>query len=99
VINLTEVFGAIVTLLCGLASAYLIPWLKAKLGAEKLDAVTRWASVFVAAAEQMFKDKPGAEKLKWVEEQLAGMGFELDADALRAMIEAIVLELKREVQG
>lgn len=96
-LDLTKLAIGFLTLLFGLAGAYLIPWLKEKLGAEKLSAIAYWVGIFVSAAEQMFTDvKSGAEKLKWVEEQLAARGYSLDTDAVRALIEASVRDLKLE---
>lgn len=93
-IDLTGLMGALFTVICGLVAVYLIPWLKARVGAERVERVAYWVGVLVSAAEQLFQGTGrGAEKLRWVEVQLAGMGFGLDTERLRALIEAQVREM------
>ena len=90
------VAGFVITAIFGLVARYLIPWLKAKLGAERLADAAYWVEVFVRGAEQWHKDMKGPDKLKWVLLQLDSKGIELDGDELRALIEAAVVELKTE---
>lgn len=93
-IDLTAFVGALFALLASLVTLYLVPWLKEKLGAEKLAGAAYWVGVLVSAAEQMFKGSGrGDEKLKWVQGELARRGFTLDTDQIRALIEAQVREL------
>jgi len=92
----TTIIGAVITALLGLVARYLVPWLKEKLGEQRLADLVYWIGVLVRVAEQMFQDKKGVDKLDWVKDQLAGLGFELDADALRALIEAQVRDMKLE---
>jgi len=97
--DITAIIGLALTALFGLIARYLIPWLRAKLGAEKLADVIYWVEVLVRAAEQWQKDKNGAEKLEWVLKQLANKGFTLEDDAIRAIIEAQVREIKLEAMA
>jgi len=55
------------------------------------------AELFVTAAEQMFPDKTGAEKLTWVTQQVRSLGWfqNMDPNIIRACIEAAVFALKR----
>ena len=97
--NITEIIGLALTALFGLIARFLIPWLQAKVGAERLQDVIYWVEVLVRAAEQMFKNKGGADKLEWVLMQIENKGFTLDDDAIRALIEAEVREIKLEAMA
>jgi hypothetical protein len=93
-IDMTPILNAMITLLAGIVTLYVIPWLKAKLTAQQQQNAAYWAGVLVAAAEQMYVGAGrGEEKLRWVQEQLAGHGFALDTEQIRALIEARVHEL------
>jgi type II secretory pathway pseudopilin PulG len=93
-IDVTPIFNALITLLAGLITAFVIPWLKARLTAQQQQNAAHWAAVLVAAAEQMFTGTGrGEEKLKWVEVELARKGYTLDTAQIRALIEAQVYSL------
>jgi hypothetical protein len=94
-ITVTYVVAGAIMLFLGLVFKYLLPWINLKLGAEKLAEIAYWVGVLVRAAEQTIKGS-GAEKLRWVEEQLAARGFALDGEAIRALIEAQVRTLRLE---
>jgi len=95
--DINTIVGAVITALFGLVARYLIPWLKEKLGEQRLADLVYWIGVLVRAAEQMFKDKTGSDKLDWVKGQITALGYELDEGALRALIEAQVRDMKLEV--
>ncbi len=93
-IDMTPVFNALITLLAGLITAFVIPWLKARLTAQQQQNAAHWAGVLGAAAEQMFSgSNRGEEKLRWVEEELVRRGYTLDTAQIRALIEAQVYSL------
>ena len=93
----TAIIGFVITAIFGLVARYLVPWLKAKLGAERLADAVYWVEVFVRGVEQWHKDMKGPDKLNWVLLQLSSKGIEMDGNELRALIEAAVLEMRREV--
>ena len=76
-----------------LLSAYLVPWLQAQLRARDREDLANLIEDLVAAAEQIFVGpKRGEEKRAYVNEELAGMGHDITAEA-DAMIEASVFRL------
>lgn len=97
-IDLTEIISAAVLLIVALLSAFLIPLIKHKVNAEKLDEIRVWVEIAVRAAEQIFHGTGlGAEKKEFVMTFLRERGFTLNREALDNIVEAAVLELKNEL--
>lgn len=95
-IDLTNVIGATLTLCVFAVTAFLLPWIRNKLGAQKTEALIYWVKTFVQAAEQTFCDRGmGKEKKEYVLEKLREKGYTVDLNAIDAMIESAVLELNR----
>lgn len=97
-INITQVVLGILTLLVGVAEVFLIPWLKAKVGAEKLAKIVDTIDVFVAAAEQIAaRDGYDHEwKKQHVIEMLEKNGYTVDV-TIDDYIEAAVIRLHNEL--
>ena len=93
--DITTIIGILLTALFGIVARYLIPLLRARLGAEKFADLARWVGVFVSAAEQTIKGTGiGKKKMGWVKKQLSAKGYAVETDAVLALIEAQVRELK-----
>ena len=95
-INLTVIIRAFIGLIAAVATYYLIPLLKKKLGSEKLDEAVEWIKIAVQAAEMIWQNLPssGEEKKNYVLEFLNSKGLTFDENEVDAMIESAVLELK-----
>lgn len=92
--NITPILEAIVSLAIAVVTAFIIPWLKKKIGTEKLANIQYWVTVGVKAAEKLYAGSGrGDEKLAYVQEFLNSKGFDLDPDTIRALIEAAVQSL------
>lgn len=95
-IDLTPVVNAIIALIAAAISVFLIPWIKEKIEAEKLEQVIGWVTIAVEAAEQIYRESGmGAKKKAYVLDFLAKKGITLDVDSIDAMIESAVLDLKQ----
>lgn len=95
-IDLTPVVNAIIALIAAAISVFLIPWIKEKIEAEKLEQIMGWVTIAVEAAEQIYRESGmGAKKKAYVLDFLAKKGCTLDADSVDAMIESAVLNLKQ----
>ncbi len=81
------------TVLLAAASVFLLPWLKERLGAEKLKSLWTWVCVAVQAAEQIFGAKTGAQKKEYVRSWLKDKGVYGQEETMDALIEAAVHEL------
>lgn len=97
-IDITQIVLGIVTLLVGLAEAFLIPWIKTKISNEKLAKIVDTIDIFVAAAEQIATRDgyDGAWKKQHVIELLEKNGYTVD-DTIDEFIEAAVIKLHNEL--
>ena len=90
--NWTIVIEIALFALIAVVVAALLPWLKERIGAERLNKLWRWVCWAVEAAEQLFGAGMGDRKKEYVLEMLADMGVDITPD-VDAMVEAAVLEL------
>lgn len=97
-IDITEIVKAVVELVVGIAGIFLIPWLKQKIGNEKLAKIVDTIDIFVAAAEQIANREgyDGAWKKQHVKELLEKNGVKVD-DTIDEFIEAAVIRLHNEL--
>lgn len=93
-IDLTVLFQALITLAAALITYRLVPYLKEKLGNERLETAKIWARAAAAAAEELYQGSGrGEEKLKYVTEFLNDKGFTLDPENLQKIVEAELYSL------
>lgn len=96
-VDLTQIIVAVLTLVISLITAFLIPYLKTKVSAEKLDTIKFWVNIAVEAAEMIYVGTGrGQEKKDYVMQFLNSKGFTLNVSEIENLIEAAVMELKLE---
>ena len=99
-IDLTQIILAVITLIFGILMRYVIPQAKSKLNTDQMELLRIAVKTAVYAAEQMYNSNQGQEKLAYVVDLLHKQGYILDPkqveDTTRALIEAMVKELKLE---
>lgn len=61
-----KIILAIITIIGGLISAYVIPYLRTKIGADQLDKVNYYIGVAVRCADQIFTEEQWKEKKEYV---------------------------------
>jgi len=94
--DLTLVIEGVITLAVAVITAFVIPYIKEKIGAAKYAKMLEWVRVGVKAAEMIYNGVGrGAEKKAYVVEFLHEKGFTVDADSLDALIESAVLEIQK----
>lgn len=94
-IDLTPIVEAVITLLMALITAFLIPWLKQRIGADKIGEVQKWVKIAVEAAEMIYVGAGrGAEKKQYVIDYLANKGYKLDTESIDVLIESAVLKIQ-----
>ncbi|MBE6994478.1 MAG: holin [Ruminococcaceae bacterium] len=92
--DITNVLTAAIALLAAIVTTFVIPWLRARIGSERLGRLMGWAAILVDAAEQIYVGPGrGAEKKAYVLSLLRQRGIEVDEQALDAVIEAAVRRL------
>ena len=84
---------------CGiLITNIIIPWVKSKIGTERLENLLAYVDLAVKAAEQTFGANMGPEKKtaakEYIIKKAAYLGVILTGDDVDKMIEAAVLEMK-----
>jgi len=85
-------------ILMAVLSAYVIPWVKARIGNERLDQIVQWAAWAVSWAEQIVdKTGAGADKKIMVEnflrDLLAAKGLVLTDQQIEILIESAVRQM------
>ena len=94
-IDLTPIFQAVIALLAALITYRLIPWIKSKTTNEQKSALRALIRTLVFAAEQVYGEGQGHEKLNYVQQKLAQAGYFVDV----AEIEAAVGEYLNNIPG
>ena len=85
-------------ILMAVLSAYVIPWVKARIGNERLEQISQWAALAVSWAEQIVdKTGAGADKKIMVENFLrnilASKGIVLTDQQIDILIESAVRQM------
>ena len=91
--DFTGLFEIVLSILSMIASYYIIPWLKEKLTAEKLERLVKLVKIAVEAAEQIYGSGEGQKKKEYVVSFLLSKGIVFDVDEINTIIESSVLQL------
>lgn len=92
-IDFTNIFELILSIVSVIVSCFLIPWLKEKLSAEKLNKLVTLVRIAVEAAEQMYDSGTGQQKKEYVMQFLLSKGIVFDEEEIDAIIESSVFQL------
>ena len=96
--NLTDVLSAVITLAVALITTFVIPYLKQKVGTQKIQKVYNLISLAVEAAEMIYKGTGMGEKKKaYVLKYLTDKGIDIDFGTLDNMIESAVYNLQTQI--
>lgn len=98
-IDLTDIFKALAYLLVAVASAFLVPWLKSKTTATERDELLKWVDIAVAAAQQLYHNSNGKDRLDYALSVLYDQGFDVNTSDVRNAVEAAVLKLHQQLDG
>ena len=88
----TQIILAVIALVHAVVVTFLIPWLKTKIEAEKLEKLHKLCITLVDAAETYFKSGEGEAKKGWVIHQLKANGINFNENLIEDYIESIVRE-------
>ncbi len=94
-IDFTPIVEALIGLAVTAITVFLIPWMKERFGTEKLAKAQGWVQIAVLAAEKLYGDGKGQEKLEYVEQFLAQHKIKLDMDALTALVNAEIKKMEQ----
>lgn len=85
-IDITPIIEALIALIAALVAGRLLPWLRERLGAERMAQLEAAYNVAVYAAEEIYRAGHGEQKLEYACAYLEARGFEVDLDRLRATV-------------
>ncbi len=95
-----EVLRLIVLLAVFAVTCYLIPWIRGKIGQDKLDEITKWVNYAVLMAQQVYHARTGAERkaivIKLLRDILIAKNISISDDQLDILIEAAVKAMKMQ---
>lgn len=95
---ITKIVEAVVTILLALISAYVIPWLKNKVGDDKYATIVEFAEIVVRSAEKLYTPEEWEKKkeyaLELVMAKADAIGLKLGYDEINAIIEGAVQAVK-----
>ena len=95
---IAKIVEAVVTILLAVISAYIIPWLKNKLGDDKYATLLEFAEIVVRSAEKLYTPEEWEKKKEYALELVMAkaeeVGLKLSYDEINAIIEGAVQAVK-----
>lgn len=95
---ITKLVESIVTVVIVIISAYVIPWLKNKVGEDKYATIIEFAEIVVRSAEKIYTPEQWQEKKQYavnlVIEKAKNIGIDLSVEEVNAIIEGAVQAVK-----
>lgn len=93
-----EMMNLVVMIAAAAVSIYLVPWLKEKIGTDKLAQIEKWVKYAVEMAQQVYEAEPGEERkgivLEFVENLMIAKNISITDEQLNVLIESAVKEMK-----
>lgn len=96
-IDLTQIIIAIFTLLFGLLVKYVIPNIKSKTDANKMEIIRAAVKSGVYAVEQLYKSRPGQEKKQMVIQFLKENGYLIDDKQVESEVDYLIEQFVKEL--
>ena len=95
-----EILRLVVLLAVLVVTYYLIPWVRGKIGQDRLDEITKWANAAVLMAQQVYAAKTGAERkvivVDLLKDILIAKNISISDKQLDMLIEAEVKAMKMQ---
>lgn len=93
-----EILSLVVLLAVFVVTCYLIPWIRGKIGQDRLDEITKWVNAAVLMAQQVYYARTGAERKAIVVDLLKNIliakNISISDEQLDLLIEAAVKAMK-----
>lgn len=97
--DITNILEAVIALAVAVVTVFLLPWLSSKTTAEERRELLGWVDIAVAAAQQLYHQCSGQQRLDYALSVLEDKGFDVDDGAVLDAVEAAVLKLHRQLGG
>ncbi len=96
--EITSILEAVIALAVAVVTVFLLPWLSSKTTAEERRELLGWVDIAVAAAQQLYHQCSGQQRLEYALSVLEEKGFDVDNGAVVDAVEAAVLKLHRKLE-
>lgn len=97
-----EVIKIVVMVVALVVARYLVPWLKEKIGADRMAQIEKWTKYAVEMAQQVHWSRPGKDRkaivTEFLREILTAKNISISDEQLDVLIEAAVKEMKMQDQ-
>ena len=97
-IDLTAILEAIIALAVAIITAIVIPWIKSKTTAQNREDLLKWVDIAVAAAQQLYHQYSGQQRLDYALSILEEKGFNVNDGVVVDAVEAAVLKLHQQLE-
>ena len=97
-IDLAPLINILIAAAAVAVSVFVIPWLNSKTTAQQREGLLRWVDIAVAAAQQLYHQCSGKDRLDYALSLLAEQGYDVDLRQVRDAVEAAVLKLHAETE-
>ena len=95
---ITELTKAIITVVFVILSAYVVPWMKSRIGEDKYNSIIDFTEIVVSKKEKMFTVEEWAQKkayaVNMVESKAKEIGLDINEKEINAIIEGAVQAVK-----
>lgn len=95
-----EVIKVVVMVAALVVARYLVPWLKEKIGTDRLAQIEKWTKYAVEMAQQVHWFQPGKDRkaivTEFLREILTAKNISISEEQLNVLIEAVVKEMKMQ---
>ncbi len=97
--DLTSVVEAVIALAVTAITVFLIPWISGRTTAQEREELLSWVDIAVAAAQQLYHQCSGAQRLDYALALLEEKGYDIDDGAVVDAVEAAVLKLHHQLES
>lgn len=97
-IDLTPILEAVIALAVTIITVFVIPWLNSKTTAQDREDLLKWVDIAVAAAQQLYHQCSGQQRLQYALEMLEEQGYNINSAVVRDAVEAAVLKLHQQLK-
>lgn len=95
---LFEIIKVLIMVAVLVVTRYLVPWIRERIGADKMTQIEKWTKYAVEMAQQVHFSKPGQDRkaivTQFLREILAAKNISISDEQLDVLIEAAVKEMK-----
>ena len=97
--DITSILEAVIALTAAVITAFLLPWLSGKTTAQEREDLLGWVDIAVAAAQQLYHQCSGQQRLDYALSVLEERGFNVEEGAVVDAVEAAVLKLHQQLEA